>query len=668
MGESKKVLITGGLGFLGSNLTKSCIEDGHEVTVVDCSTNLRNVWDMEGQYELIQACIARDTFWRDYCKDKDAVFHLAANVSHILAEKDPYLDVNSNIIGTINLLEGIRKLEHKPRLVYACCLSEDSRVFTQSGLKQWHELSEGELVYSINPVTKVMELKPIVKVLTFPFRGSLVNMDGEHIRSKSTPNHRMLIETDGGNLIERTSMQILDRKDNTRFLKSIWRGSDIPIDIDMDKSDFMYLLGIYVGDRSRQLHYYTSDSGLNRGRFITVDHGSQSRKTNDSMYLHLPRGSVDRVTLILEKYGITVHSYKDRIMFTHPELQSLLSECGNSVHDKHIPLKYKSATPSLLSPLMDGLMDSSGSKNRIYTISRELSNDVAEVMIKLGKWATISTIPPRDSLIYGSETYVINMSATTPTITPSSITMEKYNGIVWCLEVQDNENFLSELDGKFMYTGNSRSVYGYTPLSTLPVTEDHVPNPLDSYGISKLAAEKYILKYSHHDEIPSVSLRMANLVGPRQGLHTRAYQMISWIFRCVSRDETIGFWGDGLQTRDFLYVGDAVNAYKTIGLSDRGWENCKTGDYFNLPGGEYSTWLKAIQTCGKTLNKSPRIQFEPYPPLRSKLENEHSKLDGTKLSYRFGIKNETPLSVAFDEMSKYYKGRWDDYLYEGVLV
>jgi UDP-glucose 4-epimerase len=221
----------------------------------------------------------------------------------------------------------------------------------------------------------------------------------------------------------------------------------------------------------------------------------------------------------------------------------------------------------------------------------------------------------------------------------------------------------------------SRSVYGKT--QSMPVTEDHHTNPLDAYGISKLAAEKYLMKYSHHDDIPVISFRMANLVGPRQGLHTRAYQMISWIFRCVSRDETIGFWGDGMQSRDFLYVGDAVDFYK-MAIDDKYWEGRPQGhgdnivapplgDFYNLPGGEYSTWLKAIQTCGKVLGKSPKVQFEPYPPIRVKLENEHSQLSGIKLHGRFGQYPRTTLEVAFKKMSEYYPGRWEDYLDEGVL-
>jgi len=219
----------------------------------------------------------------------------------------------------------------------------------------------------------------------------------------------------------------------------------------------------------------------------------------------------------------------------------------------------------------------------------------------------------------------------------------------------------------------SRSVYGKT--KQMPVNESHPTDPVDAYGISKLAAEKYLQKYSYHNDIPAVSFRMANLVGPRQGLHTRAYQMISWIFRCVARDETVGFWGDGLQTRDFLYVGDAVRAYEIAGLDELPWEGHPDWKeapplfgVYNVPGGEYCTWLKAIQTCGTALGKNPKVQFEPYPnTTRIKLENRDSRLDGEKMFERFLYKPLTPLKVAFKNMSEYYADRWEDYLDEGVI-
>jgi len=219
---------------------------------------------------------------------------------------------------------------------------------------------------------------------------------------------------------------------------------------------------------------------------------------------------------------------------------------------------------------------------------------------------------------------------------------------------------------RFIYAC-SRSIYGRPITSDYVVDELHPTNPLDSYGISKLAAEKYIQKYSYHCDIPAISFRMANLVGERQGLHTREYQMISWLFRCIAQDEPVGFWGTGLQTRDFLYVGDAVRIYKNAGIGIDMWENQPLFDFYNIGGGEYCTWLSAIQTCAKVLNKTATVKFETYPPERIKLENEHSRLDSTKLVCRFHDIPQTTLSTAFSKMATYYDGKWEDYLHKGIL-
>jgi len=212
----------------------------------------------------------------------------------------------------------------------------------------------------------------------------------------------------------------------------------------------------------------------------------------------------------------------------------------------------------------------------------------------------------------------------------------------------------------------SRSAYGMT--QTMPVKETHRVQPLDAYGISKLAGEKYLMMYSHHYDIPVLSFRKANVVGERQGLNTRAYQMISWIWRQVKLGKPIGFWGDGKQSRDFLYVQDAVKFYKNAATNDKLWDEKPMADFYNLPGGEYDTWMGAIETAGEALHMPTEVNLEPYPnKMRVKLENPHSCLDGTKLKERFGEVPETKLDTAFTNMDKFYnEDNIEDYLKRGI--
>jgi len=210
---------------------------------------------------------------------------------------------------------------------------------------------------------------------------------------------------------------------------------------------------------------------------------------------------------------------------------------------------------------------------------------------------------------------------------------------------------------------SSRSVYGklrhsYEECLVNPIKEWELPKPIDGYGITKLASEHYCRLYSYHYDINTTCLRQANLFGPRQQLWTNEFQMISWIFRCIARDEEFTFMGDGNQTRDFLYVDDAINAFiKCIENPEKVY-----GEIFNLGGLDYCTWNYAMDTCGKVFNRKPKVKYIDYTPLRRKLENPHSCLDYSKIHKALGWSPKIDLYTGFLEMKKYFDENIELYL------
>jgi len=203
-----------------------------------------------------------------------------------------------------------------------------------------------------------------------------------------------------------------------------------------------------------------------------------------------------------------------------------------------------------------------------------------------------------------------------------------------------------------IYT-SSRSVYGFP--KHLPINEEHPTNPIDAYGITKLAGEKYCRLYNYHYALNTVCFRMANLFGERQQLWTSEYQMIAWVFRQTLLGETIQFYGDGTQTRDFLYVGDAVTAYRQAYKHiDR-----LAGGVYNLAGKDYCAWNEVFQVCSEALEKPVSVKYIEYTPLRKRLENPHSRLDGTKIRKIIGWEPTVGLLEGFRRMKDYYTRRSD---------
>ena len=93
----------------------------------------------------------------------------------------------------------------------------------------------------------------------------------------------------------------------------------------------------------------------------------------------------------------------------------------------------------------------------------------------------------------------------------------------------------------------------------LPIDEDHPLNPESPYAVSKLAAEKYCFAFHKVYDLPTVSLRYFNLYGPRQDTSEYANAISIFLSR-VGEGKPLTVFGDGLQTRDFVFVEDVVNA------------------------------------------------------------------------------------------------------------
>jgi UDP-glucose 4-epimerase len=126
---------------------------------------------------------------------------------------------------------------------------------------------------------------------------------------------------------------------------------------------------------------------------------------------------------------------------------------------------------------------------------------------------------------------------------------------------------------KIVFSSTGGAIYGECDE---PADEDHPRRPLAPYGVSKLAAEEYIAAYNRLYGSTHVSLRYGNVYGPRQDPHGEAGVVA--IFMNALRDgKTPKIYGDGTQTRDYVFVGDVVAATLAAAGHDGGVYNVGTG-------------------------------------------------------------------------------------------
>jgi len=129
------------------------------------------------------------------------------------------------------------------------------------------------------------------------------------------------------------------------------------------------------------------------------------------------------------------------------------------------------------------------------------------------------------------------------------------------------------------------AIYGETEV--IPTPETVEPAPMAPYGVSKAAAETYLSLYTRLHGLSTVSLRLANVYGPRQDPLGEG-GVIAIYCHAAGNGSPVKVFGDGRQTRDFVFVGDVAAAFIAAGGSDAGGQ-------YNVGTGRETTVLDLVE-------------------------------------------------------------------------
>lgn len=121
--NGKKILITGGLGFIGSNLAIKLARLGARVVLADAMIedyggNLFNIKPVEKEVVINYCDIVNENVMNHLVKDKDYIFHLAGQVCHVMSLTNPFPDIDINIKGTAVLMEACKKYNPRVKVIY----------------------------------------------------------------------------------------------------------------------------------------------------------------------------------------------------------------------------------------------------------------------------------------------------------------------------------------------------------------------------------------------------------------------------------------------------------------------------------------------------------------------------------------------------------------------
>ena len=182
-------------------------------------------------------------------------------------------------------------------------------------------------------------------------------------------------------------------------------------------------------------------------------------------------------------------------------------------------------------------------------------------------------------------------------------------------------------DTQVIFSSTGGAIYGECDG---PAREDAMRRPLAPYGVSKLSGEEYLAAYNRLYGTRHVSLRFGNVYGPRQDPHGEAGVVAIFLGR-LAEGERPRIFGDGRQTRDYVYAGDVAQAT----LAGAG----QNGGVFNVGTGQETSVVDLYELCRRVAGSD--LEAEPAPARLGELQR--SVLDVSLAEQELGWRAETPL-------------------------
>ncbi len=182
---------------------------------------------------------------------------------------------------------------------------------------------------------------------------------------------------------------------------------------------------------------------------------------------------------------------------------------------------------------------------------------------------------------------------------------------------------------RIVFTSTGGAIYGECQA---PVDEDSSRRPLSPYGIAKLCAEEYLFGFNRIHGSSHVVARLGNVFGPRQAASLEGGVVSIFLDRLAKGEQAVIF-GDGLQVRDFVFVGDVVEALLAAAGHD--------GGVFNVGSGVETSVLMLYSACAEAAGVAAEPVFEP-----ARLGDlRRSALDVSRAAAELGFRAGTSLAA-----------------------
>jgi len=626
-----KVLITGGAGFIGSNLARRLLSEGHQVTIFDNlsrsggQSNLE--WLREGygpeSFRLIQADLKEFDRLLRAAEGAERVYHLGGQVAVTTSVRDPRADFEDNALGTFNALEAARLSGSNPIFLYSstnkvyggmedvalveqdaryryrdfphgipetqpldfhspygCCYSEDTDILTRRGWKRFYELVPEDEVLTYNLERKVAEFQRPTAHFAFSYEGKMFVQTNRRLKTCVTPNHKMLVSWDcNHDELEKPRLveaQLIEGKPVAYLLAAEVEGGQETVEFVLPETKarknkhHFPARAIPICDWLRFLGWYVAEG-----------HCYQNKKTGNCTVTLTTYSRTEEAVAVMQSLGLSPVVDKHHVTATSGQLYEYVRLLGKS-HERHIPHCVKELSRKhliiLLRFLLDGDGDLQSENGWCYTtVSRRLADDVQEIAVKCGMAASVSLDPEGFYRVYISTTRTAQCN-----LSEDESEWVDYAGQVYCVEVP-NSVVLVRQNGHAYFSGNSKG-----------------------------AGDQYVRDYHRIYGLRSVVMRQSCIYGYRQfGIEDQGW--VAWFTIAALKGRPITIYGDGKQVRDVLFIKDLLDAYEaSVQQIDHA-----AGRVYNIGGGPDNTmsvWAEFGPLLEELLGRPIPVTYSDWRP------------------------------------------------------
>ena len=359
------------------------------------------------------------------------------------------------------------------------CFDPETDVVTVDGIKNVRDVSVGDDVYSLNPETGEVEIKPVVDTQMQRYDGPMVELKNRHVDFLVTPNHRFLTqkftsgrytdldwETAGDMLNDRIRRRLPELRPlpGTASVGDSFRIQDI-----CDRHGIEYKTGrrgikelrqqgrwqpnaFTLHDWLRILSWFVTEGTLYKSEARRYPNGNYRGVCYRTTLCQKNEDGRRTIKSLLERTNISFSADQNGFSISSKVFYEVLeAECGGNSFTKQLPKWIFELPPASLSVVFETLMQGDGDKtgDRYTTSSDALAEDFQRLAAHVGR----RVMPMRND---GSHRLQVNaVRGQRPTLKPHQRRMVDYSGTIHCLTVADNHTVLAGRNHRFNWCGQS---------------------------------------------------------------------------------------------------------------------------------------------------------------------------------------------------------------------